>query len=498
MGTTLAIVFGITALLLAAVAAWLWRKQGGAAAEAAAAIQEARRLEADLASTRRAAGAAAEAAERDAEALRARTEALATELASARVTEAELRKDIEAMREQFAARDSAAREQFAERERSLQREREALKKQIAELDIRMAETFEALSAKSLRTANNEFLKRLDERFTSQQHDNATELDKRKAAVEQLVKPIGETLAATRERLESIEKARGEQFARFHEHMEQITGASTGLRDETARLTKALSRPEVRGQYGEIQLRRVAELAGMTSYCDFTEQTTVRDDKGTMLRPDMVVKLPNERVIAVDAKTNTYAYIEAVNAGNDAEREKHLDRFARHVEEQAKKLAEKKYWSAFEGSPEFVVMFVPGDHFIDAALSRRPGLLDEAAQRSVILASPSTLIGLLRAVAVGWGEQRLAEEARELYKLGRELHERAAIAFEHATRLGDSLRQSVERYNKFVGSIETRVVPTLRRFEDAGVKSGKDLPTAAEVTVLPRGMQALPGPDHKPV
>ncbi len=498
MATTLAIVFGIVAVVLGLLAAGLWRGQGRAAAEASAATEKAEGLEADLAATREAANAAAEAAARDATTLREQAETLKTNLARAQVTEAELRKDIEAMQEQFTEREHAAREQFAERERSLQREREALEKQIAELDTQMAKTFEALSAKSLRTATDEFLKRAKEQLDRQQEDDAAELDKRRSAVEQLVKPIGETLAATRERLESIEKARGEQFARFTEHMQQIAGTSTGLRDETAKLTKALSRPEIRGQYGEIQLRRVAELAGMTSYCDFTEQTNVRDDAGNMLRPDMVVSLPNERVIAVDAKTNTFAYIEAVNAADDAEREKHLDRFARHVAEQAKKLADKKYWSAFEGSPEFVVMFVPGDHFIDAALSRKPELLEEAAQRGVILASPSTLIGLLRAVAVGWGEQRLAEEARELYKLGRELHERAAIAFEHAAKLGDSLRQSVERYNKFVGSIESRVVPTLKRFEDAGVKSGKELHTAVEISVVPKAMQALPGPERDSV
>lgn len=477
MASILAIVFGVAAAVLGGVAAWLWRGQGRAAAEARTATERARGLEGELAAAR----VAAERAETDATTLRQRAEGLAGELAALQVVRAELQKDIESMRAQFA-----------ERERSLEREREALEKQIAELDTRMAKTFEALSAKSLRAASDEFLKRAKEQMERQQEDDATELEKRRTAVEQMVKPIGETLAATRERLESIEKARGEQFARFYEHMEQITGASTGLREETARLTKALSRPEIRGQYGEIQLRRVAELAGMTSYCDFTEQTSVRDGEGNLLRPDMVVSLPNERVIAIDAKTNTFAYIEAVNAADDAEREAHLDRFARHVSEQAKKLADKRYWSVWEGSPEFVVMFVPGDHFIDAALSRRPELLDEAAQRGVILASPSTLIGLLRAVAVGWGEQRLAKEAKELYKLGRELHERAAIAFEHAAKLGDSLRQSVERYNKFVGSIETRVVPTLRRFEEAGVKSGKELPTTAEVTVLPRGMQALPG------
>jgi DNA recombination protein RmuC len=271
-------------------------------------------------------------------------------------------------------------------------------------------------------------------------------------------------------------------------MELVTQAGRGLREETNKLTRALSRPEVRGQYGEIQLRRVAELAGMTRYCDFDEQASVRDGEGNLQRPDMVVRLPNERVIAVDAKTNTYAYIEAVNAADDAEREGHLERFARHVQDQAKKLSDKRYWSRFEGSPEFVVMFVPGDHFIDAALSRRPELIEFAAEHGVILASPSTLIGLLRAVAVGWREEKLAAEARGLWELGKELHERAATAFEHAGKLGDSIRQSVERYNRLVGSIDTRLMPTLRKFEDAGAGSAKQLSELGQVEAVPRALE----------
>ena len=207
---------------------------------------------------------------------------------------------------------------------------------------------------------------------------------------------------------------------------------------------------------------------------------------------MVVKLPNDRIIAVDAKTNTYAYIEAVNAADDAEREQHLERFARHVHEQAKKLSDKKYWSQFDGSPEFVVMFVPGDHFIDAALSRKPELIDFAAQHGVILASPSTLIGLLRAVAVGWREERLAQEARGLWELGKELHERAAVAFEHAGKLGDSIRQSVERYNRLVGSIDSRLVPTLKKFEDAGAASAKTMPEMKQVEAQTKLMESTSG------
>ncbi len=329
---------------------------------------------------------------------------------------------------------------------------------------RLTEQFEAIGGKSLRANQEALSKFLTDRLKDADKFSQAELDERKVAIEQLVKPISETLSKTRE-----------QLVQLDERVRASGESNKSLKEETQRLTKALSRPEIRGQYGEIQLRRVAELAGMTGYCDFTEQVSVRDEDGQLQRPDMIVTLPNERIIVVDAKANINAYIEAVNATTDEEREVQMTRFARHMTEQVKKLADKKYWSLFDGnSAEFVVMFVPGDHFIDAALARNPDLLDIAAQQGVIMASPSTLIGLLRAVHVGWREQSLTEQAKELFILGKELHDRAATAFEHAGKLGDSIRQSVDRYNKLVGSIDSRMMPTLKKFEDAGAKSGKAL------------------------
>jgi DNA recombination protein RmuC len=329
---------------------------------------------------------------------------------------------------------------------------------------RLTEQFEAIGGKSLRANQEALSKFLTDRLKDSDKLSQAELDERKVAIESLVKPIRETLEKTKE-----------QITQLDERVKASGDANVSLREETARLTKALSRPEIRGQYGEIQLRRVAELAGMTGYCDFTEQVSVRDEDGQLQRPDMIVTLPNERIIVVDAKANINAYIEAVNATSDEQREEQMDRFGRHMTEQVKKLADKKYWSLFDGnSAEFVVMFVPGDHFIDAALARNPDLLDIAAQQGVIMASPSTLIGLLRAVQVGWREHALTEQAAELFVLGKELHDRAATAFEHAGKLGDSIRQSVERYNRLVGSIDSRMMPTLKKFEDAGAKSGKAL------------------------
>ena len=349
--------------------------------------------------------------------------------------------------------------EFGERLEAAERSRQELIKNEAQLK----EAFEAIGSRTLKSNQEALTKLLSEQLGQAGKASQAELDQRKQAIEALVKPISETLGKTREQLTQLDervKASGE--------------SNVSLKEETARLTKALSRPEIRGQYGEIQLRRVAELAGMTSYCDFNEQTSERDGDGNLLRPDMVVTLPNDRIIVVDAKANINSYIEAVNSSDDGERERHLNDFARHTTEQVKKLSDKKYWALFERSPEFVVMFVPGDQFLDAALSRNHNLIDDAAQRNVILASPSTLIGLLRAVAVGWREQALTEQAAALFELGKELHDRAATAFEHAGKLGDSIRMSVDRYNRLVGSIDTRMMPTLRKFEEVGAKSTKGL------------------------
>lgn len=376
--------------------------------------------------------------------------------------------------ERLAAQERLA----AEREASLVREREALEQRFAEMNEHARGQFERVAGETLDKSQQRFLELATQTFARQQSEGQAELDKRRRAVEDLVKPIGETLSETRERL-----------TRLHEQTQASREASDSLRAEASKLVRALSRPDVRGRYGEIQLRRVAELAGMTSYCDFSEQHTVRDDNGQLQRPDMVVKLPNARLIAVDAKCPTDAYMQAMEADTTADTEDLMEKFAAAVVDQMRKLSDKKYWAQFEGSPEFVVMFVPGDQFVDAALARRPDLIERAAEANVILASPSTLIGLLRAVAVGWREHRIAESAEELFGLGRQLHERAVKVFEHASSLGDNLLKAVQGYNKMVGSIDNRLVPTLRRFEEAGASGTKPAEQPTLIDVAPRELQA---------
>jgi DNA recombination protein RmuC len=381
-----------------------------------------------------------------------------------------------------------ARENVSSAERREREFRDEVRQRDVKRDAEMREAFAALSAETLSRSTQEFLKLAESKLSAAQKQGEQELEKKRAEVDRLLKPISDTLQRTDEKLVSMGKEWASDRASLVAQIQGMSTQSEGLRAETMKLARALSKPEVRGRYGEIQLRRVAELAGMTGYCDFVEQAAQRDESGRLLRPDMVVKLPNQRVIAVDAKCNTYAYVQAAEAQDEATREECLERFAKNVSDQVGLLGKKGYWVDLEGSPDFVVMFVPGDQFLDAALARRGDLLEKAAEQNVILASPSTLIGLLRAVAVGWREKRIEEQARELFELGRELHDRAAVAFEKVAGLGDALTRAVKQYNEFVGSYEVRLEPTLRKFEEAGVRSGKELPEVAAVGMVVREIE----------
>lgn len=371
--------------------------------------------------------------------------------------------ELEAIREQYAQELASEQKLHAERVASIEQTKKEIQSRLAEFEQKFESTFKALAGDALKASSEQFLQLAEQKLGAKQ-----------AAVDELVKPIAEALQRADAKLAVIESA------------------GQSLKDETGKLVRALREPHVRGRYGEIQLKRVAELAGMSALCDFAEQDQTRGPDGTALRPDMIVKLPNQRVIVVDAKTNIQGYLDAMSASTPDEAERHLDRFARHVSEQATSLARKKYWTQYDGSPEFVVMFIPGDQFVDAALQRQPELLDKAAEQGVILASPATLIGLLRAVAVGYREQQLAKAAEELRELGKELHERVATAMQHAARVGKAINTAAEAYNDFVGSYEKRVEPTLRKFESSGVKSAKELPEQAKVVVNARAVNVTGG------
>lgn len=382
------------------------------------------------------------------------------------------------------AEAAALRERLQSEARARDEYRTELERRLAEAQRTFREAIDASAGKALGQTSEELRKWAKATFEAEQAAA-------RQAIDAKVKPIDDTLKETRKKLQDIESERIAAYERLATQLRQAGEASAALHKETSNLVAALRKPQVRGRYGEVQLRRVAELAGMRDYCDFDEQSSTNAGDGARLRPDMIVRLPNERCVVVDAKTNIEAYLDAIDSSDPAEAERHLDRFARHVSDQAAALSKKGYWTEFDGAADFVVMFIPGDQFIDAALQRRPDLMDLAWQQRIILASPSTLIGLLRAVHVGWREKRLSDQANELFQLGRELHKRAAVAFEHLDSLGDAIRKSADRYNAVVGSVERQLTPTLRRFEDAGAKSEKELSTLPPIETAIREPRSLP-------
>ncbi len=368
--------------------------------------------------------------------------------------------------------------------------RRDLEQSIVRLKDEFQKVFGSLAGDALKKAGEQFLSLAAQKLETSKTEADSLMQKRHSAVDELIKPIRETLAKQDQKLEQLEKDRVQAYAGLREQVNQSLQGQAALREETSKLVRALREPQVRGRYGEFQLRRVAELAGMRPYCDFVEQESTRDGDGNLLRPDMIVRLPAGRELAVDAKANLKPYLEAMEAVEPEAVESCLKRYADGIAGQAALLGKKGYWRQYAGSPDFVVMFLPGDQLLDAALARRPDLLEHAAAMNVILVSPASLIAMLRAVAVGWREKHVAEQAAELIALGRELHERASVALGHAGDLGKCLDRAVEKYNAFVGSYQSRLSPTLKKFEELGVKGSRELAEVSEVTVRPRSLEGV--------
>lgn len=385
------------------------------------------------------------------------------------------------------------RDQLTEAKTRLESEMAAAREKQALLDTaenRLADTFKALSADALKSTSEQFLQLAKSTLTHQTQEAGAELEKRKVAIETLVKPVAESLEKFDSRMGAIEKDRQSAYSALREQVRALTEGQMGLQRETASLVKALRQPTGRGQWGEIQLQRVVELAGMQEHCDFqTQQHAVADD-GRQLRPDLVVSLPGGKSIVVDAKTPMDAYLDALEANDDGEREGHLQRHARQVGTHIRQLASKNYSAQFASAPEFTVLFLPSESFFSAALAVEPGLIEHGVEHGVILATPTTLIALLRAVAYGWRQEAIAENAREISQLGRTLHERLGTLSEHFSRLGKSLGGAVDSYNKAVGSLETRVLTTARKFEDLKATQEKSkLSELSPVDHIPRTLAA---------
>ncbi|MBU6420499.1 MAG: DNA recombination protein RmuC [Gammaproteobacteria bacterium] len=344
----------------------------------------------------------------------------------------------------------------------------------------MENTFKALAGDALRASSQSLLELAGQNLGKFQAEAKGDLEKRQQAFAELIKPIGDTLRKTEEQIGEIKKDHG-NISRYLTSMQE---AQTQLQSETRNLVNALRRPEVRGRWGEMTLRRLAELAGMVERCDFEEQVHTETEEGA-LRPDMVVHLAENRTLVVDAKTPLDSYIAALEASTPEERESHLAQHARKVRERIKELASKRYWDQFKSSPDFVILFIPGDQFLSAALDKEHELQEEALRQKVLLATPTSLMALLKVVAYGWRQIALAENAEQIRDLAATLHQRLAIFGEHLDQMGHALGKSVENYNKAVGSLERQVLPAARRFTELGVQSKKELPRLDPLDTAPR-------------
>ena len=354
---------------------------------------------------------------------------------------------------------------------------------LAEAESSFRDAFKALSADSLKENQSSFLGLLRPMMENLQKEAVTDLDARTKAVDELITPMSDSLKKVEQKLGEVEKARTESYAALRQQIETMAGTEKNLRDETRKLVQALRSPIARGRWGEIQLKRVVEMAGMQEHCDFTEQDSGGSDGGR-LRPDMIVRLPGGKSVVVDAKAPLGAYLEAMEAEGDDRKAKLLDH-TRQVRERIQGLASKTYWSQFDPSPEFVIMFLPGEMLFSAALQNDPGLIEYGVDRYVIPASPTTLIALLRAVHYGWQQEKMAENAMQVRDLGRELHDRIRKMAGHFADLSRNLDRTVTSYNKTVATMESRVLVSARKLKDLGAGSGDEIESPGHVEQSPR-------------
>lgn len=397
-----------------------------------------------------------------------------------------LERDIQAARDENAALSSRLSDLTArlEEERKAATEKLAL---VEQAKTQLSDAFKALSAEALKSNNEEFLKLARTSMERYQEAAKGDLDARRKAIDELVRPVGESLKGVDAKLQALEKERHAAYQGLVSQVKSLGESQDALKGETARLATALRRPHVRGRWGEIQLRNVVEMAGMSRHCDFTEQSTMHTDDG-QLRPDMIVRLPGGKTLVVDAKAPLDALLSALEAQTKHERDEHMNRLGVQINDHITKLGSKNYAANLDTTPDFVIMFLPGEAFFSAALEVRPELIEKAVAKKVIPASPTTLIAMLKSVSYGWQQERIAESAREVAGLGRELYERLSVMAEHFSRVGKGLDSAVGHYNKAVSSLESRVLVTARKFRELGVEAKKDVDDVPPVESRPREIQ----------
>ncbi len=373
---------------------------------------------------------------------------------------------------------SEKRQQLAALEARHVSDQESAEEKLALLEQardQLKESFQALSSEALSKNNESFLNLAKSTLEKYQEGAKGDLDKRQEAITKTVEPVGDALKAFNERVDKIEQRRTQTDASIGQQLQQLAESQVQLSKTTGSLVQALRAPQVRGQWGEMQLRRTVEMAGMINYCDFEEQASVETSDGQRQRPDMIIRLPNERVVVVDSKVPLAAYLDALQSDDPDHQKERMVAHARHIRDHIKGLSAKSYWTQFDNAPEFVVLFIPNETIFSAALEQDPELIEQGVLNKVILATPTTLIALLKAIAYGWQQEAIAREAKDIAALGKELYERVSVVTGHFTKLGKSLDQSVGCYNKAVSSMESRLLVTAKKFDALDSASPDPLP-----------------------
>jgi DNA recombination protein RmuC len=360
---------------------------------------------------------------------------------------------------------------------------------IEVMKTELTDTFKAHASAALKSSNEDFLKLASEHLGKILAETKGKLGEHREALDGTIKPLQEMLKRYEHQIQEIEERRHKSFGSLSEQLKLLSSMQEQLQKETGNLVTVLRRPKVSGSWGEIGLRRVVELAGMTAYCDFYEQESVSTESAR-LQPDMVVRLPNGREIVVDAKSPVDAYLSAVSASSEEERKKALTNYIAQVRKHLTTLGSKSYWDQFKQSPEIVVMYLPGESFFSAALEHDHKLIEDGSAKKVIISTPTTFIALLKAIAYGWQQEQVTKSAQEISSLGKEMFERFSIVLEHFADIGTAIRKAVESYNKGVSSMESRLIPSVRKFKELGISSQKEIVALSEIGQMPKAAEHL--------